>query len=263
MAAAKDKKPSASMPRIRPVPAVSRAIAILRLLGRTPEPLGVKAIATSLSMVPSTCLHILRVLVAEGLVTVENDTKRYTLGSGILSIARSAIERSGFATLVQPVLDRLAKTWEVTTIGVEISDPEHMVAIAISRSRIPFALHVEVGSRFPALLSATGRLYAAFGDLPWPHIETAFKSLRWDRPLSFSAWKKEVEQARKAGYAVDRDQYINGVTVVAVPLLDAKGKLTYTLAGAGLSEQTTTSRIEDMAGDMMKEARTLSRQIIT
>ena len=47
-------------PRIRAVPAVTRAIAILRLLSRNHTPLGLKAIAQSLGLVPSTTLHILR-----------------------------------------------------------------------------------------------------------------------------------------------------------------------------------------------------------
>jgi hypothetical protein len=49
--------------RVRPVPAVTRAVAILRLLGRSEEALGVHAIARALTLIPSTCLHILRVLV--------------------------------------------------------------------------------------------------------------------------------------------------------------------------------------------------------
>ena len=59
------KKPAARTVRVRPVPAVSRSIAILRLLGQVGQPLGVKAIADELALVPSTCLHILRVLVGE------------------------------------------------------------------------------------------------------------------------------------------------------------------------------------------------------
>ena len=103
--------------RVRPVPAVSRSIAILRLLGRGPEPMGMKAIAQSLAMVPSTCLHILRVLVDEELVKVDA-TKRYSLGAGMLSLARSVIESNSFPAAVQPVLDRVSTQWGVTAIGV-------------------------------------------------------------------------------------------------------------------------------------------------
>ena len=41
--------------RVRPVPAVTRAVAILRLLGRSEEALGVHAIARALTLIPSTC----------------------------------------------------------------------------------------------------------------------------------------------------------------------------------------------------------------
>ena len=63
----------------RQFPAVTRAVAILRALGQSPEPLGVNAIANQLGLIPSTCLHILRVLVAEELVAFDPDNKKYTL----------------------------------------------------------------------------------------------------------------------------------------------------------------------------------------
>jgi len=44
--------------RVRAVPAVTRAIAILRLLSRSRTPQSLKAIAESLDLVPSTALHI-------------------------------------------------------------------------------------------------------------------------------------------------------------------------------------------------------------
>jgi len=252
------KRSTAAAPRIRQVPAVSRAIAILRLLGSTPEPMGVKVIATSLSLVPSTCLHILRVLVAEGLVKLDGDSKRYALGSGMLALARSAIERSGFASLAQPVLHRVAQTWGITTMGVEIQDSDHMIVLAMSRSSVPFGLHADVGSRFSTLVSATGRLFAAFGGQEWPQLRKRFGSLRWSNPVNFATWKKEVEMSRARGFGVDRDQFISGVTVVAVPLLDAAGTMTHALVGAGLSEQLDAARIAALAKDLRHEAKQLS-----
>ena len=79
---------------VRAVPAVSRAIAILRLLGRTRAPMGVKAIAEALELVPSTALHILRVLVAEELVKVEAG-KQYTLGQAACKGGLDANTRDG------------------------------------------------------------------------------------------------------------------------------------------------------------------------
>ena len=99
------------------VPAVTRAVAILRLLGKNEAPLGVNAIARALGLVPSTCLHILRVLVAEELVAFDAETKLYSLDAGILTLARSVLRRNGFSQIVQPHLDRLSHDYGVTAVG--------------------------------------------------------------------------------------------------------------------------------------------------
>ena len=94
---------------IRAVPAVTRAVAILRLLGRSRAPLGVKAISQALDLVPSTGLHILRVLVAEELVKVDPVTKQYSLGSGVLSLARTALHRRVVGIVAQTVAHHVVK----------------------------------------------------------------------------------------------------------------------------------------------------------
>ena len=69
-------------------PAISRAAAILRLLGKSDTPLGLQTIARTLGLVPSTCLYVLRALVAEEFVAFDKDTKRYSLEAGVLTLAR-------------------------------------------------------------------------------------------------------------------------------------------------------------------------------
>src|SRR6185436_16338409 len=217
-------------PRIRAVPAVTRAIAILRLLSRSRTPLGLKAIAQSLGLVPSTTLHILRALMAEQLVRVDPLTKQYSLGVGMLPLARAVLENGDFPNLVRPKLDELSSRYPVTAIGVELPDLDHMIVVALARSQAPVHIHVDVGSRFPALISATGRCLAAFTEQPWKEIERRFRLLRWDDAPSYDTWQKEVALARRHGYSIDRGYYIAGVTIVAVPVLNGRGTISYTLA---------------------------------
>lgn len=248
-------------PRIRPVPAVSRAIAILRLLGKTRSPLGVNAIAQALGLVPSTCLHILRALTEEKLVSFDRLTKHYRLGAGMLTLARSAIEANAFPLLVQPLLDRLSTQWGVTAIGVDVGDPDQMVVVALSRSNIPFRLHVDVGSVFPSLLSATGRLVAAFGDRKEADLKNRFQKLRWDKPLDYKIWNKEVLFAKKNQYSLDRNTYIAGVTIVAVPVLAPTGKITHTIVCASLMDALNKKQLAQLVKEMQAEARVIADQI--
>ena len=211
--------PTRRKPRIRQVPALSRGIAVLRLLGQSSSPLGVQAIARALGLVPSTCLHILRVLVDDQLIAVDAETKKYTVGAGLVALARSAMRQHTFSAVVQADLDELSRLHGVTALGVEASGLDHMVVVALARAASPLQIHVEIGSRFPALISATGRCVAAFCGAPWTDIRKRFGLLRWDVPPTLAAWREEVKTARANGYAIDNGQYIRGVSIVAAPVI--------------------------------------------
>lgn len=238
------RDPRAVPVRERAVPAVTRAAAILRLLSRSEGPLGVGAVARALKLVPSTCLHILRALVAEELVAFDPDTKRYRLDTGILSLARNLLGRGGFPAAVQDTLEDLSGRLGVTAIGLEVRGLEHVVVVAISRAREPFHIHVDLGSRFPALISASGRVIAALGTHDEAEIRRRFGAIRWDRPPTFAEWRRQVAEAGRLGYGLDIDQYILGVTVVSAPIATG-GRVSHALVVVGLSE-----RLRDRAGEI-------------
>ena len=73
-------------------PAISRAMAVLRLLGSSAEPWGMQAIARELGMVPSTCHYVLRALIAEKLICFDPVSKRYFRQAGISVPGRSLTE---------------------------------------------------------------------------------------------------------------------------------------------------------------------------
>jgi DNA-binding IclR family transcriptional regulator len=254
--------PNPRSPRVRAVPAVTRAIAILRLLSRSRTPQSLKAIAETLELVPSTALHIVRALVAEDLLQVDSQTKRYRLGVGMLPLARAVLENADFPSLVRPKLDDLSRRYGVTAIGVEVPDLDNMIVVALARSEAPVRLHVDVGSRFPALISATGRCVAAFSGQPVKEIEKRFRLLRWHNAPSYDAWRKEVDQVRKQGFSIDRGNYIAGVTIVAVPVLNGAGTISHTLAAVGLGSQLDRASALALARDMRAAAQEVTAQMV-
>lgn len=219
------------------VPAVTRAVAILRYLAGSGDPVGVNAIARALDIIPSTCLHILRTLVAEELVAVDPVSKRYTLDAGVLTLARSALRQDGFAERVQAELDRISARFAITAIGVRVIGLRHMIVAAMSRSDMAFRLHVDVGSRFPALISATGRCLAAFGGHAEAEIKRGFAALRWDAAPDYAAWRRQVAATRAAGYGVDAGNYIRGITIIAAPVPGPDGYMAHGVVAVGLSAQ--------------------------
>src|ERR1700761_4843800 len=107
-------------------PAISRAVAVLRLLAEREAPLGVNAIAQELGLAPSTCLYVLRALRAEELVSFDAETKRYAQEVGVLTLARQWLKRNRFTTLAQPAMDLLSRSFGVTVAGMHIVDLRHI-----------------------------------------------------------------------------------------------------------------------------------------
>jgi DNA-binding IclR family transcriptional regulator len=245
----------------RAVPAVTRGIAILRFLARSTEPMGVNAIARGVGIIPSTCLHILRALVAEEMVAVDPVTKGYSLDAGVVSLARSALRQDGFAGLVQPDLDRIAVRFGITAIGVRVIGLQHMIVVAISHSELAFRLHVDIGSRFPALISATGRCLAAFGGYDDGDIRTGFNALRWDDAPPFAVWRKEVEATWRTGIGIDAGNYIRGVTILATPVLGIGGRMTHGVVAVGLTEQMRHAGHETVGDDLKAVAERMTAQL--
>ncbi|OAN59360.1 IclR family transcriptional regulator [Sphingobium sp. TCM1] len=243
-------------------PAIARAAAILRLLGRSDRPLGVQAIAKELGLVPSTCLYVLRALAEEELVSFDPDTKRYALEAGVLTLARHWLRRDPFNDLAQPLLDRLAHRFGLTMLGVQAVGLDHMIVVAMAQSGSGFQLSTQIGSRFPALISATGRCIAAFGEHDETELEARFHQLRWDAPPSFDDWMAQVRQTRAQGFAVDEGHYIAGVTVVAAPVWKGAGRPVHALVAIGIGGALARSGgLAELQRSLVEAARTLSDQL--
>jgi len=242
-------------------PAISRAAAILRLLGKSDTPLGLQTIARTLNLVPSTCLYVLRALVDEEFVSFDPDTKRYSLEAGVLTLARHWLRRNQFTDLSQPILNQISREFDVTVLGVNVVGLEHIIVVAISQAGNNFQISAQVGSRFPALISATGRCIVAFGDYPKDELEEEFKSLRWDEPPTFDEWMAQIEKTRQEGFAVDEGNYISGVTVVAAPVWKTRDKLSHALVAIGLTSTLKRTGLPSLQETLLKRAQILSNQL--
>lgn len=240
-------------------PAIARAAAVLRLLGRQETPMGVQAIARELGLVPSTCLYVLRALVTEQLVAFDADTKRYSLDAGVLTLARGWLRKDRFADLAQPMLDRISREFGTTTLGVQIFGLDHLIVTAMSPSNQNLHLSTQVGSRFPALVSATGRCIAAFAPSTPEDLKLRFDALRWDSPPSWDDWVSQVEDVRQSGVAEDHGNYIAGVTVIAT-LVTTRAHPNHALVAIGVGAALQTA-LPQLKLSLRASAEILSSQL--
>jgi len=238
--------PKKRKPRIRPVPAVSRAIAILRLLGDSKHPLGLKDISDKLGLVTSTCLHILRVLVDEHFVAVDLASKKYSLDFGLVELSSRMLRENTSLRALQDDLTLLAAQFKVTVTTVRIFGIKRSTVLAVAYPDRVVNLNVQLGSRFPSLLSATGRCYAAFSEFDEETLRHEFEKLSWHNPPSYEAWIEEIEETRVRGFGLDRANYLAGMLVIAVPYKDHANVMTHSVSIIGM-ENELRGKIDELA----------------
>jgi DNA-binding IclR family transcriptional regulator len=254
-AAAGAKRDEVRGSQVKPV---SKAFQILRLLSENGAPMRAVNVARALEMHNSTCFNILRTMVAEGVLDFNAGTKTYGIGLGLVKLVGSTLADGKRISAVKPVLHDIAQRYRVTATLWRRVLPDRIVLVAVEHSPGDFRVHMGEGQRLPMLMGATGRLIAAFCDLPKEDVESDFKKLRWGRPLSFEAYWRGVRQAKKNGWAVDDGDMSQGVLIIDAPVFNREGVLTYSLSTVMFRGQQDDAGIAKVGKDLVARARQIT-----
>lgn len=200
------------------VPAVKRAADILTLLAGQSHPMTLSQVSLAAGILPGSCLQILREMANARLVAFDPRYKTYRLGPQLVELAKAVMRQDPFAECATPYLTEIANRYGMTATATALCDPQHVACVALAQPPVAMSLHVTLGGRVPALSGAAGRCIAAFGDVPAATLNRVFSKVRWQVPLSFEQWLKEVDEVRRLGYSEDRGAFTRGVTTVAAPV---------------------------------------------
>ena len=234
---------SASVPagvRLRAVPAVRRATAILRHLARHAHGLTVTCIANELDIIPSTCLHILRELVAARLVAFEKSGKTYRLGLGLLVLANGLGRQDVFIQAAQPRLATFAHDHGVSVSAQQRDGDDVVIVAAVTAGE---GLEAPLGKRLPLLSAAGGRLFAGSCEWTATQMRAQFNRVRWQKAPSYDAWLNEVGLAKSRGHAVDDGNFRLGITSIAAGVLSRDGSVARAISINVVSAQINVKRI--------------------
>ncbi|MDY6945498.1 MAG: IclR family transcriptional regulator [Pseudomonadota bacterium] len=216
---------------------VAATLAILRLLAKCDGPVGVNTIARELTLAPSSCFKILKQLQRADFVDFDERSKCYSLGVGAIELARRALDPNKAFSIIRPRLDQVADQFAVAIGFWRGISHSRIVLAGFVEGNSPMRIHMSVGQRLPMLMGAVGRAIAANLGLGEMELRREFGRLRWQSQPKFEDYVAQVEEARRRGFAVDRDNFATGVTTVAVAIHDSVGAVSYGLSGIMFSGQ--------------------------
>ncbi|MCX8118959.1 MAG: IclR family transcriptional regulator [Desulfobacterota bacterium] len=210
------------------VPAVEQACEILRCLGKNPRfKMGVTEIARSVGIAKSKGHSILNTLGQFGFVEKDPQTKTYSLGVGLLPLARQVLDNLKYPEIVSPFLNKLADETHSTALFALIQG-DHVVVLDKYERNQNIGFTVRLGHKFHLTLGAHGKAIVAF--LPEEERERILsqKKLYFSMdPNRFNPrrLREELARCRKLGYAQDIGGITPGVNVVSSPLFGNRDRL--------------------------------------
>ena len=158
---------------------------------------------------------------------VATDGKLFWLTPRVLRLGQSYLESARLPRIVQPFLQRVtAGTQEIAYVCV--MDGDDIVYIARNGTNRTMNTGYVLGARVPAQVTAAGLLLLALSDAAWvEHWQDTqvLKAYTSHTITSKERLRIELARVRAQGYAVIDQEVELGLRSIAVPVLNARGKV--------------------------------------
>ena len=220
------------------VPAIDKCFSILTLMAEANRPFGFNEIVKNLGLNKSTVFNILHTL--NDLDVLEKGPDGlFRLGSRLLILGNAAAGGSELIQTVHPYLETINRDFKLSTFfGILLGQEVIILDKADRAHRIK--LSSEIGMRIPIFAGVAGK--ALLSQLPERDIdrilsETAPKRYTPRTVIDKAVYKKEIMRVKKTGIAYDREEYIEGLIAVAVPLRTYREDLQAAIWAVGLKQE--------------------------
>ncbi|MGH2557759.1 MAG: IclR family transcriptional regulator [Thermomicrobiales bacterium] len=240
---------------------VDKALLVVELLLRHPDPLSARAIAELLGINRTTTHRLLNALIYRGWIEKPAGTASYRLSLKFLALAHVASQSRSFILEVRPVLDRLSRLSR-ETVHLGVLDGFEVVHIDKVESPERVGISSRVGSRAVPHVTGLGKaLLAASPDAAVErYLRQATGRTAPERITNPDAFLEEIQETRERGYSIDNEEDSIGVRCLGVAVLGAGGSPLFAISLTGPSPRFTQQRVEELAPDVLTTARDLSHQ---
>lgn len=219
--------------RERTVSSVDNALLLLLAFKDRPS-IAVKEGAELLGVAPSTAHRLLVTLHSHGFVTQEETTRRYRAGAQLLDVALGALGSLDVLRVARPHLEQLRDVVR-ETVNLILLDGSQIRFIDSVEGPEAVRVSNRTGTVLPAHCTAGGKMLLA--SLSSAQLSALYPLSRLSglTPNSITrrqALFRELTEIRSLGYATNFEQSMVGVSAVAVPIMDPRGRM---VASIGIS----------------------------
>jgi DNA-binding IclR family transcriptional regulator len=238
---------------------IERMTRLLDALADAPAPTSLKHLAQCAALHPSTAHRILSAMVNDRMVE-RAEQGSYRLGMRLIELGNLAKSRVSVRELALPFMRGLhAAIGEAVNLSVRRED-EIVYIERTSSGRSMMRVVNVIGGRAPLHITAVGKLFLledGASGLREYASRTGLPGNTRNSLTSLVVLEKDLDKARRQGYAVDQEEAELGVRCIGAGIRDDDGTLV-----AGLSVSAPADRMKASWSALVKEtAEKISRSI--
>ncbi|MBN2126115.1 MAG: IclR family transcriptional regulator [Deltaproteobacteria bacterium] len=244
------------------VPALEKCFAMLELLSKNRRNFGISDIANALGYHKGTVFNMVHTLSELGILEKAPYSK-FRLGPQLYALGKAAGGDSDLIQTVHPFLEQVHQKTNLSVfLGILIKD----MVVTVDKVDSPEHLKVssEIGMATPILAGAVGKIILS--GMSQDELEQVLNRNTLRRFTSYSIvdrreFLKEIESARRDGFAFSDQEYIEGIRALAVPLHRFRNNLRTAMYVVGLNSQIRYEDIDSYVRLLKETAQTLNDRL--
>ncbi|KMO36986.1 transcriptional regulator [Methylobacterium variabile] len=247
-----------------PAGPLDRAIAILTFIAEQKKALSAAEIAAGLALPLPTAHRLIGNLEHRGLIQKALGTKRYVVGSKLVTLSAKTIGAAFRTVRRQAVLSAVAdRIGEQCEIGVV---RDHAVVYVDSvRSKEQQSLQFNPGDSAPLHCTSTGKIYMSRLPAKTRHRLVHSMNLARHTPTTIvdpGELLASLEETRRRGWAKTNEEFVRGVVGCAVPIVSPAGDLIACLGVSVPVARVGFAGLDTFIGPLQEAAALLSETIL-
>lgn len=247
------------------VQSLDRAIDILETLAGEKDGCGVTMIGKATGLHKSTVHRLLATLMSRGYIEKDIDNDNYRLGTKILFLASSVLDRMDIRNVSRPYIRELSEdTKEVVHLSILDGDEAVYIDKVESSKGTSVRMHSQIGKRVPLYCTAVGKVLLS------KISDTEVKQLLGTKAMvkfmpntinNMDDFIEELNKVRKLGYAMDNIEHEEGIRCIAAPIFDRRGKVIAAVSLSGPIFYVTEERLPELREKIVKTSNDISYQL--
>jgi IclR family acetate operon transcriptional repressor len=236
---------------------IVKALRLLEAVAWKGHDVRLTEITKELDLPKTTTFRYLQTLSAAGYIRHDAKNDRYGIGPRLRMFAGADNMLAELRRAAQPKMQDLAQQFNAT-INLAISSGLDIVYVGMENRSSSMSMRARIGEHHPLHSTAVGKAIMAFlppGELA-AILDSPLNEMTVRTIQSIAVLRRQLSEARKLGYSLDREETENGISCLGVPILDAHG---YPIAALSLA--APDRRLIAMIGDASLALQTAARTI--